>query len=142
VEDDYLPTKLDQCKMGTRVQHREPGNDRDGEKNSAQRNSLRPVSRRALAPPNGSAFSGVAQPYTAALDTLDSAILPRAISAERCHVRCNGLLGGGLEANRHELRNDAAPMDGFGIAQVMLAKPFDEETFLIACPTVPERNYE
>ena len=52
------------------------------------------------------------------------------------------MLGGDLEANRHELRNDTAPMDGVGIAQVLLAKPFDEETFLIACPPVPERNYE
>ena len=47
-------------------------------------------------PSNGSAFSGVAQPCTATRDAWDLAILPRAISAQRCHVRCNGLLDGAL----------------------------------------------
>jgi len=45
---------------------------------------------------NGSAFRGVAQPCTAELDAWDFAILPWSISAQRCHVRCNGLLDGGL----------------------------------------------
>jgi hypothetical protein len=44
------------------------------------------------APPNGSAFSGLALPSTAPAEASDSAILPRAISAQRCHVRYNGLL--------------------------------------------------
>ena len=48
-----------------------------------------------LPPSNGSAFSGVAQHCTTTLDAWDFAILPRSISAQRCHVRCNGLLGGG-----------------------------------------------
>ena len=48
-----------------------------------------------LVPPDRSAFSGMAQPGTAVLDASDFAILPRAISAQRCLVRCNGLFGGG-----------------------------------------------
>jgi len=44
--------------------------------------------------PNGSVFSGVAQPCTATVNARDFAILPRSISAPRCHVRCNGLLCG------------------------------------------------
>ena len=43
---------------------------------------------------DGSEFSGVAQPCTAPADAWDVAILPWAISAQRRHVRCNGLLGG------------------------------------------------
>ena len=44
--------------------------------------------------PNGSAFSGVAQPCTAPAEAWDSEIVPPAIGQKRCHVRCNGLLGG------------------------------------------------
>ena len=46
-------------------------------------------------PPNGSAFSGVRQPGTAAVNASGYAILPRSISAQRKHVRCNGMLDGG-----------------------------------------------
>ena len=47
------------------------------------------------------ALSGVEQPCTSPLDAWDFAILPREISAQRCHVRCNGLL--------------ASPRRGFGL---------------------------
>ncbi len=43
--------------------------------------------------PNGSAFSGVRQPGTAAANASDYAILPRLVSAQREHARCNALLG-------------------------------------------------
>jgi hypothetical protein len=34
----------------------------------------------------------------------------------------NALLGGGLEAERDELRNEAAPSDGLSIPPILLAK--------------------
>lgn len=42
------------------------------------------------------AFSGVAQTCTAARNAWGSAILPRSISHQRCHVRCNALLASAL----------------------------------------------
>ena len=52
--------------------------------------------RHGTSPPDGSAFIGVRQPGAAALDAWGFAILPRPISAQRCHVRCNGMLDGDL----------------------------------------------
>jgi hypothetical protein len=51
-------------------------------------------------------------------------------------------LGGGLEAEGDELRNEAAPANGFRIAPVLLAKSLDEEGLLIPCAAIPKRNNE
>jgi hypothetical protein len=66
---------------------------------------------RALGPvqPNGSAFSGVAQPCAAARDAWDSAILPRGISAQRCHVRCNAF---------HEKASLVSPRSGSSLRRL------------------------
>ncbi len=51
-------------------------------------------------PANGSAFSGVRRPGTAAPNTWFCAILPRPISAQHEHVRCNALLYGVIGLGR------------------------------------------
>lgn len=42
-------------------------------------------------------------------------------------VSCSALLDGGLEAEWDELRDEAAPVNRFGIPPVLLTEPRDEQ---------------
>ncbi len=70
--------------------------------------------------PNGSAFSGVAQPCTAPAEAWGAAILPPSKQHKRHHARCNGLLG----SKRPTREFSAFP--GPEAAEIRQGEPLDE----------------